>query len=342
MTQTTELESDLLPSVEVFERMKLELFDRLDEVALAPAPVHLVPRKHLPFRRRAIGASALAAAAVVATLVATNIAGPHGATAEAAEVLHSAALASIHSSDPVVGSGQYLKVEMTEAAMVFGDHAAYLQPQRRLLYVPFARDCYWIIGGQALPPGAQYGDASALIKGYWGPRANGVPVGTLTYIHAKGGKFISHPLDIAEIAALPRNSDSLYSYLYAHATGQLSKDQEVWGEIDQLLIEGLVPANLRASMYDVLARIPGVYVAEGKANLDGRTGVGISLLDSTGSYIQQIIIDPKTGLLIGTRDLGVKSAGKVPAGISQDWTAVTTSVVDSAQTGPFLKEQQPG
>jgi hypothetical protein len=346
MTQTIDLESELLPSAAVFYRMKLELLDRLDEAALVPvpvpAPVHLAPRKHRPVRRRVIGASTLLAAAVIATLVATNIAGPHGATAEAAEVLHSAALASIHSSDPVVGPGQYLMVDTTEAAMDFGDHAAYVQPHRRLLYVPFDRDSYWVIGNQALPPGAQYGDASGLIKDYWGPRANGVPVGTLAYIHAQGGKFISAPLDIAEIAALPRDPDALHSYLYSHVTGQLSKDQEVWGEIYQLLIEGLVPANLRASMYDVLARIPGVYLAEGNANLDGRTGVGISFLDSTGIDIQQIIIDPKTGLVIGTRDLGVKAAGKVPAGVPLDWSAVTTTVVDSAPTGPFLKEHQPG
>ena len=337
MTPTIDIHSDLLPDELEFERMKLELFTRLDE------PVHVAPRRHRSTKRRAFAASGLVAAAIVATLVVANVASPRGASAEAAEVLHSAAFASIHANDPFVGPGQYLKIETTEAALEFSDHAAYVSSQRVILWVPADRRDNWVQSRQQLPPGKQYGDASDSIReDFTGPRADGHKPGDVVLHQSAAGRFISYPLPFAELAALPDNPDALHDYLYSHVSGDQSKDQEVYGEIRQLLIYGLVPAKVRGAMYEVLAEIPGVYLSAGRANLAGRTGVGISLLDSSGNYIQQLIIDPMTGLMIGTRDLGINAAGTVPAGVSQDWTAVTTSVVDSAPTGPFLTELAPG
>lgn len=66
------------------------------------------------FRRRIALASA-AAAFLVGVLVTADVVLPDrpGATAEAAEVLNNAAAATIQASDPVVGPGQYMKVETT-------------------------------------------------------------------------------------------------------------------------------------------------------------------------------------------------------------------------------------
>jgi hypothetical protein len=66
------------------------------------------------FRRRIALASA-AAAFLVGVLVTADVVLPDrpGATAEAAEVLNNAAAATIQTSDPVVGPGQYMKVETT-------------------------------------------------------------------------------------------------------------------------------------------------------------------------------------------------------------------------------------
>ena len=344
MTPTIELESELLPSDLEFDRMRDDLLARLDEPARLDPPIHLAPRKRNRAKHasRAIGAGVLVAAAVAATLIVTNVTGPRGATAEAAEVLHGAALAAVGSSDPIVGPGQYLKVDTAEASMLFGDHAAVLTHQQVTLYVPSDRSDNWILVRRGLPAGTQYGDATSLIRDWEEPGADGHKYGDVVLRSAVAGHFASNPYPFAELAELPSTETALSNYLYSHVTGEQSKDQEVYGEIRQLLDYGLVPAKTRAAMYGVLADIPGVYLSQGKANLDGQTGVGISLLDSTGNYIQQIIIDPTTGLLIGTRDLDVTPAGKVPAGVSQDWTAVTTSVVDSAPTGPFATEQQPG
>jgi RNA polymerase sigma-70 factor (ECF subfamily) len=43
--------------------------------------------------------------------------------------------------------------------------------------------------------------------------------------------------------------------------------------IGDLLRTGLVPADLRASLYKAAALIPGVTITDTQATLDGRTGI---------------------------------------------------------------------
>jgi len=93
-------------------------------------------------------------------------------------------------------------------------------------------------------------------------------------------------------------------------------------------------------MYEAIAHVPGVYISDAAVNLDGRTGVAISRKDPTRSYIDQIIIDPSTGLLIGLRSQRVEAEGFLPAGTVMSLTAVKTSVVGEAPAGPY-REQQP-
>jgi hypothetical protein len=339
MTQTLDFPNDLMPDDDEFDRMKAQLFDRIEaeEVAAqAPVPLHLAPRTlrgRTSRRTRWITVVSAAAAVAAGALIATNLGGPPAATAQAAEVLHGAALASIRYSDPVVAPGQFLRVETTEVGLGFSDTGAYEQPQRIVLYVPADRSGSWVESRQELQPGKQYGNATAVIADYWSHTG----AGALRLYHGAQGDFglFDESYDAANIAALPQDANQLHDYLYAHVTGELGKDEEVYSEIRDLLITGLVPAKLRAAMYDVVARVPGVYLAAGKANLDGKVGVGISRLDTSGGYIQQFIIDPSTGQLIGVRDLTVKPTGPVPAGVSEDWSSVTTSVVGSAPTGPW-------
>ena len=99
--------------------------------------------------------------------------------------------------------------------------------------------------------------------------------------------------------------------------------------IADLLRTGLVPADLRAALYKAAAMIPGVTIMEGQANLDGRTGVAIGRTEGT-LMRQEIIIDPKTGQVIGERQVLTKDYGVMPTGTPLAWTAVETSVSDTA------------
>ena len=328
-------DSALLPSDREFDRMKSNLFELIEEAGNESAP-HLVPvttKRKRPYRRAAWATVfGVAAATLAVMLVATNVFGPHAATAEAAEVLHSAALAAIKSSDPVVGPGQFLKVETTEVALSFYRESAYEQPQSITLYVPADRSSTWLLGRQDLPPGKSYGDAKSNINNYWSDPDRG----TLRLYQAPGGNFGGRPYGFpGEIAKMPRDGDALLRYLYDHAVGSHSKEA-IFSQIKEALRTGLVPADLRAAMYQALANLPGVYLAQGQTNLDGQAGVAISRKEPSRPWVDQIIIDPTTGLLIGVCD--VVATGQwdpVPAGTVADWTAVKTSVVDQLPAGPY-------
>jgi hypothetical protein len=89
------------------------------------------------FRRRIALASAAAAFLVTADVVLPD---RPGATAEAAEVLNNAAAATIQTSDPVVGPGQYMKVETTavngaSAAAADGSRVSWLLLNQTVLVV---------------------------------------------------------------------------------------------------------------------------------------------------------------------------------------------------------------
>src|SRR4051794_31436211 len=88
----------------------------MKSIGVAPGPSigSKAPRSHSISRRAALARAAaplLVGAFVPADVI---VPGSHGgATAEAAEVLNNAAAATIQTSDPMVGPGQYLKVQTT-------------------------------------------------------------------------------------------------------------------------------------------------------------------------------------------------------------------------------------
>lgn len=350
MNRRTDLPSALIPDDAAFTRMEHDLFERIaaEEEAPIGAPVAIRTStkrasKRMT-RRRWVGVMAAAAAVTVATMLASNLVGPNAATAEAAEVLRSAAAATIASSDPVVGPGEYLAVYTTSASTgSYVDFAIQVR-QRAVLYVPYNRDDVWVESRQSLSAGEMYGNvenAQAEID----KLASDPGSGDIVLRDGQAGQFIDYgDRSGSQIALLPTDSGELLTYLYDHVQTEgssRSADELVFMDVSDLLRTGLVPAALRASLYDVLARVPGVYLSDGQANLDGRTGVAISRT-SSDSHIGQIIIDPTTGLVIGMRTVTTEADGYFPAGSVTHLTSVQTLVVGDAPTGPFREQTPPG
>ncbi|KOX33871.1 hypothetical protein ADK67_05760 [Saccharothrix sp. NRRL B-16348] len=96
----------------------------------------------------------------------------------------------------------------------------------------------------------------------------------------------------------------------------------------QLLRTGLVPADLRASLYRALALLDGVTVADVQVDLDGRVGVAIAVEDVHER--RELIVDPANGDFIGERTV----AGQQPhfpylaPGTVTGYSSITTKVVD--------------
>jgi hypothetical protein len=301
------------------------------------APAKVSP---IRIRHRVLMASA-AAALLVGGIVAADVVLPArpGAVAEAAEVLNNAAAATIRTSDPVVGPGQYLKIETTalyggSAVTADGTQVSWQEKTGGQIYVPADRNGEWVwnreesvpvefsseaakaeatrlqekapddmVGIQRAPRGAFYGEQRSIIGGM--------------------------PLDDA--ANLPRDPQALLDLIQERTKGAgKSPEIKALGTITAALCTGVIPADLRAAFYKAAALIPGVTVADKQATIDGRAGIAIGIPSPDGGTRQETIIDPASGLLIGERNVVLKDYPGFPAGTITTWTSVRTSVVNTA------------
>jgi RNA polymerase sigma-70 factor (ECF subfamily) len=283
--------------------------------------------------------SALGATALIAVLVATNVVGlagwRGGAEPAAADSLNSAALAAIQNSDPVVGPGQYLNIATTSAYLNSTADNQYLEGVTENLYVPANKTDDWVWVRPLGKPVKTFGPASAAYaQRDYDSRRKEFPNGDGT-LRAAGGAFYGSPAtpSLASLAALPRDPYRLLNAIYLKTVGQGSgPDDEAFVFIADTLRSGLAPADLRAALYRAAALIPGVKVTHAQATLNGRTGIAIGHLEG-GSIMQEIIVDPDTGLLIGEQSVTLKKMGEIPAGGLLGSTSIETSVVNSAPSG---------
>lgn len=158
------------------------------------------------------------------------------------------------------------------------------------------------------------------------------------------------------IAGLPRDPERLAERLRDDVRSWPDDGSGVTADMfsaaTSALESGMLPADLRAALYLVLADLPGIRITERVANLDGRTGVAFSL-PSPGMSRRDVILDPESGEFIGSRsvvtkhrDGGVvkkkegggpdltKSYFDLPNGTVLENTAVRTGVVDDHGVRP--------
>ena len=320
------------PTTEALTAGRAALFSRINGTEPARAR-----------RRRGIriaGLSALGAGVLTVALVATNVVGlpgwRGGAEPAAAEVLHSAALAAIETSDPVVGPGQFLRVETTavySASVADGaNRGTYLFLSRDELYIPANRDDDWVWLRHPSETYETFGPTSAALAEENSDANLGIEEELL---RAPAGGFYGGTRDAGygDLNNLPRDPAELLNHIYLVTEGQSnSREDAAMVFILERLHTGEVPADLRAAFYGAAALIPGVTITENQATLDGRTGVAIGR-DEANIDRQEIIIDPETGMYIGQRRVTLSGYDDVPAGTVVNWSTVTVSVVDSAPQG---------
>lgn len=255
---------------------------------------------------------AVAAAAAVVILVAGNI---HltAQSAQAASTLEELAGVAITYSDPTPAAGEYLLV--TTHANWGGTE---YRPNGEVVRT---RSEQLIKVYQPADPADEW-----ILDRVWGS-------GALETIHAYGGSFYGDPWVSQDIADIPNGSGAeVLAYFDAqYSGGSASRDEDNFVNITSLLNRGLVPADVRARLFEALALIPGVTATTGVANLDGVEGIAIGRTEwLRGGMRQEIIIDPATGLVIGDR--GVSTLALFGYGFNETlWlTAITTTVAPTA------------
>lgn len=279
-----------------------------------PASVKVsTPARRRPTRRILLTVAAAAVGALVVGQVSVT-----AQTAHAAGVLRAAADQSMTFVDPVAGPGQYLLVQTHANWLVSGvDEAGnttnVMNAQTIDVYRPGNPSEDWVLSRD------------------WG-EGHPMPMES-EVIRAKDGHFYGGPWTLSddELAALPRDGQALYDHFNSsYQGGSASRDENNFVRITDILRMGLIPADLRAGLYQALALIPGVTASE-QANFDGKVGVAIGRTEPLrAGQRSEMIIDPETGLVIGERTIMTYAAFGFGSNEVMGHTAIDYRIVDSA------------
>jgi hypothetical protein len=324
----------LVPTDEQIDRIFARVQQHVvADLTPAPSPAK-TPRRTVV--RRAVFTVAVAAA-IAAALAVTGVIVPggpgHGESAQAVAFLNNAAAATIKTSDPVVGPGQYLRIStdadyLTTVFGTSGPDTYYMAPTSGVLYIPADRSQQWVWERHDLPITTVFGTTTQKARVPLGPRAH-LDSATNGIFRADAGAFYGQPAQDYHFADQPRDPQALLAYFQKrYGKAPNGANAEIWTQITDELRTGQVPADLRAALYKTAALIPGIKYIGSDVTLDGRTGVAIGLENSQNR--DDIIIDPATGLMIGERNVGLKAEFGIPAGTSNSWTSITTTVVNAA------------
>lgn len=274
--------------------------------------------------RRAVLAGGLGAAAAVA-LGAVPVLGGHGsAPAEAAVVLHQAAAATRAGTDPAARPGQWIYVESSVRGVpgqgvmwAPGEDADTPRPTTTF----HIRSWYPATGGESrgCEPSGRHGwcrpDLAGVVRQVNGreednallPDRNGWDSGNESFVRS-----------------LPTDPALLRARVYAQADQKkflknYDRDQTAVETIADLM-QAHIPRDLRAALYDVLARVPGVHLVKDAVDNAGRHGIGFTRTGQGQSL--QIIVARGSYRYLGDRLTAVKNLpGGVKAGTVLRWSA---------------------
>jgi len=301
-------------------------------------------------RRRWVLASVVVLLVVAGVLVGQGLLPGAGApVASAASLtLRQAADATIHERDPVLRPGQFRYIRsdswVTDGIQFAGapGFLAYRTENITELWVPADQSQNWM---QRLTPtgkrvwviGTEQQAEAAGFQGMGdGPRQGVAPCGdfypptgtapSCADTARTAGWQLPTP---AWLATLPTDPHAMLERLRADAPRNGRGDAELVVYVADALRSGLVPAPVRAVLYQALALLPDLTITQRVANLAGRTGVAMGIDDQESPTRQEIIIDPHTGEYIGERTIQLKAEDGAPAGSVSEYSSVTTTVVDA-------------
>lgn len=285
-----------------------------------------------PRRTRVRVAVAAVAAAAVLLVPVVSLSGGGAASPAAAAVLSRAA--SLSATNPVARPDQWYVVTTTGFTLSMSTGVDKQSPSSWSAWLVGSRRSEYVAVDGSRPSWVVQtsGDSARLIAGAGDrpQRITDVWTSNLAPRDIPSSWQVPSP---AFLAALPRDVDALRARLYADTEGRgSSADGEVLVYVADVLRSGLVPADLRSSLYRVLETVPGVEVTSESVRVGSATGVGIGRLEDVNGIRQEIVVDPTTGEVVAERQLAVRDVDGIPAGTVIGQTTVTRTIVDTVPT----------
>jgi hypothetical protein len=147
-----------------------------------------------------------------------------------------------------------------------------------------------------------------------------------------------------QLLALPTNVDALYKVVQ----GDAGKGSAVWQRhemftvIGDLLRMDPIPARVRAALYRVAARIPGIQALGLTHDGLGRPALAIALNDTLYGQRDELLFDPRTASLLGETSVVVKPGPKYhvkPGTVRTGSTYITSGIVQRIGQHPGRQNQ---
>jgi hypothetical protein len=300
-------------------------------------------------RRRVRVALVVAATTLVVALVTTLLIVPTGSqSSSAATALNEAAMvAASRPSGPVPHAHQYLYYEMTQG---FVQTTPISAGQKSVLYRYTDTENTWVAingtGRQRITYASptvvlpyQRAQSSASRAQLKPPSASDTTFPT-TFSGGQpvGGPLIrtgptSYVLSYVDTAVLPTQTAALESYIERYYGAPRSQATTVFFFAANNLAVGASPA-VRAALFKVVERLPGVTLLGRTKDASGRVGVGVALSTTQDRLI--LIFNPHTSTVLGDLTVTMRSSKLlgtvVPRGTLINFTTYGTTGVTSSIT----------
>jgi hypothetical protein len=139
----------------------------------------------------------------------------------------------------------------------------------------------------------------------------------------------AHESTPAYQADLPTTAGAMKEHLYREAgKGQKNGDDAVAFEAGRALAqESYLPSPVRAALFEAMAAIPGVESVDDAVNVAGEHGVAVTY--RIGDRRDELLFDPRSHKVIGTRSVFLGQAAGLPPGTVMYTSAVLESAVVS-------------
>jgi hypothetical protein len=294
-------------------------------------------KKRGPRRRWLIATAAALALVAGGSLYTTTLS---GGSAEAKTELDGAARRIAATPDPVVAPGKYRylvwHVWNQNSAETPSGVLRVLEETMREVWVPadirgtwYRRDTdtgrhKWVKGSdeEGRKAGFTFGRSSTTASARCGAFEGGGPC-------AKNGRWADPSLDW--IAGLPKDPQGLFELLKKDGTipGNDRGETQLLVQAQDALRTGMLPADTRATLYRALGNLKNLKITDKAANLDGQIGIAYSSDD--GWTREEIVIDPKTGAYIGSREVDTSGRNQ---GSVLSYSSFSTSIAPGPWKAP--------